>query len=123
MADPFLFLSKAQFVDWFRPLSDPESEVVEPYLEVVSTWIRDNKPDVADDDAAARVVTFEVTRDALLYGDFGPLVSFSKTMGPRSRSGTIDRSAVEKFVTDRHRRMLGLSVRAGARGHFPRCDY
>lgn len=121
MAAPFL--DATTFADMFRPLSDAESEVVEPYLDVVSNWIRDNKPGVADDDPAAKVVTFEVTRDALLYGDFGPLVSFSNTMGPRTKSGTLDPGAVERFITDRHRRMLGIALRAAPAFNFPVCDY
>lgn len=121
MADPFL--SVDDFADMFRPLSDPESELAGPYLEVVSDWIRDKKTDVSDDDPAAKIVVFEVVREALLYGDLGPLTSFSKTMGPRSRSGTFDRGAVEKFITVRHRHMLGITVSTGARGYFPKCDY
>lgn len=122
MADPFLDVDV--FAGMFRPLSDAESEVAEPYLEVVSDWIRDNKTDVSADDPAAKIVVFEVVREALLYGDVTPLASFSKTMGPRSRSGTFDRVAVEKFITDRHRLMLGISVSAaGPRGYFPKCDY
>jgi hypothetical protein len=121
MAAPFLDVDA--FAEMFRPLSDPESETAGAYLEVASNWIRDQLPEIAADDPAARIVVFEVTRDALLYGDIGPFTSFSKTMGPRSRSGTIDRGSVEKFITDRHRRMLGILLRAGARGYFPRCDY
>lgn len=121
MADPFLKVGA--FAGMFRPLTDAESQVAGPYLEVVSDWIRDNKPGVDDDDSTAKIVVFEVVREALLYGDVAPLTSFSKTMGPRSRSGTFDRGVVEKFITDRHRRMLGLVVNAGPRGYFPKCDY
>jgi hypothetical protein len=117
------FLDAATFAEWFRPLSSAEDLLAESLLQVVSDWIRNHKPGVADDDAAAQVVTFEVTRDALLYGDFGPLTSFSKTVGPRVKSATFDRTAVEKFITDRHRRMLGISVLASPRGLFKRCDY
>ena len=117
------FLDAATFADWFRPLSSAEDLLAESLLEVVSDWIREKKPDIADDDQAAKVVTFEVTRDALRYGDFGPLVSFSNTVGPRAKSGTFDRGSIEKFITDRHRRILGISVLAGPRGHFVRCDY
>lgn len=121
MAAPFLDVNA--FAGMFRTLSDPESEVAGAYLEVVSDWIRDHKPGVADDDIAAQLVTFEVTREALLYGEFEPLGSFSKTVGPRSKSGTFDRTSVEKLVTDRHRRMLGIALRAGPAYNFPACDY
>lgn len=107
----------------FRPLSAAEKLVAAPLLTVVSDWIRDKKPTVADDDPAAKIVTFEVTRDALLYGEFGPVSSFTKTVGHRTKQAAIDRQAVEKFINDRHRRMLGIALQAKARGHFPRCDY
>lgn len=118
------FLSVPAFAAMLgRPLADGSDTVAGLALQVVSDWIRDAKPNIDDHDSAALLVAFEVTRDVLSYSDFGSLTSFSKTVGPRTKSGTIDRAAVEKFISDRHRRMLGLSARAGARGHFPKCDY
>lgn len=120
MAD---FLDAATFADWAKNPAWATDQLAASLLWVVSDWIRERKPDLNDDDQAARVVSFEVTRDALMYGDFGPMSSFSRTVGPRSKSGTIDRGVVEKFITDRHRRMLGISLRAAPRGRFKRCDY
>lgn len=117
------FLDVEAFVAMFRPLSAAEKLVATPLLTVVSDWIRDKKPAIADDDPAAKIVTFEVTRDALMYGEFGPVSSFTKTVGHRTKQAAIDRAAVEKFIGHRHYRMLGISVQAKARGHFPRCDY
>lgn len=114
--DPFT----AQFG---RPLSSADTLVATRLLQVVSDWIRGHKPDVLDDDPAAQLVTFEVTREALLYGDVIPLGSFSKTVGPRTKAGTFDPIAVEKFITDRHRRILGIPVLAGPSYNFPACDY
>jgi hypothetical protein len=122
MAEPFLDIGAFE-TQFGRDLSDAETPVATRLLQVVSDWIRDNKPDALDDDPAAQLVTFEVTRDALRYGDFGPLISFSNTVGPRAKSGTFDRGSIEKFITDRHRRILGISVLAGPRGKFKRCDY
>ncbi|ANN98199.1 hypothetical protein [Mycobacteroides abscessus] len=117
------FLGVEAFAAMFRPLSAAETLVATPLLKVVDDWIRENKPGVADDDPAAKVVAFEVTRDAMLYGEFGPISSFTKTVGHRTRQASIDRTAIERFITDRHRRMLGISLRAKPRGHFPKCDY
>ncbi|SHY74731.1 Uncharacterised protein [Mycobacteroides abscessus subsp. bolletii] len=117
------FLDVEAFAAMFRPLSAAEKLVAAPLLTVVSDWIRDKKPAIADDDPAAKVVTFEVTRDALMYGEFGPVSSFTKTVGHRTKQAAIDREAVEKFIARRHYRMLGLALQAKARGHFPRCDY
>lgn len=123
MPAPDPFLSVATFASWANNPAWDADQLATSLLQVVSDWIRIRKVGVADDDAAAQVVTFEVTRDALLYGEFGTFSSFSKTVGPRSKSGTLDRHAVEKFITDRHRRMLGISVLAGPRGKFKPCDY
>jgi hypothetical protein len=119
------FLDAAAFVVMLAPetLTSGEYELATPLLQVVSDWIRDKKPGIADDDPAAIVVSFEVVRDALLSGKFGPFTSFAKTMGPRSRSATIDREALSKFVTGRHRLMLGLGAKAAPRGNFLKCDY
>jgi hypothetical protein len=121
VANPFLDV--AAFSVWAKNPAWASDSLATSLLQVVSDWIWDHKPGVADDDAAAQVVTFEVTRDALRYGDFGPLSSFSNTVGPRIKSGTFDRGSIEKFITDRHRRILGISVLAGPRGLFKRCDY
>lgn len=107
MAD---FLDSDTFADWAKSPEWSESDLAQDLLTVVSGWIRDHKPDVSDDDPAARIVCFEVTRDALMYGDFGPVTSFSKTVGHRARAATIDRAALERFILDRHKRMLGLSI-------------
>lgn len=114
--DPFL--SAAEFAQWSKTPAWATNSLAEALLQVVSDWIRDNKPNITDDDVAARAVCCEVTRDSLLYGEFGPVVAFGKTVGHRTRSGTIDRTAVEKFVTDRHKRMLGLSIAPRPAYHF-----
>lgn len=120
-ADPFL--DAAAFTDMFRPLSDAEDRQVTPLLQVVSDWIRDRKPDIEDDDPAAIVVTFEVAREALLYGKYGGLSSFDEETSHSKSSGTLQFREIERFITSRHRQMLGLIASAGPRGHFLKCDY
>lgn len=120
MAD---FLDAATFATWAKTPAWDDDPVATSLLTVVSDWIRDHKPDIADDDPAAQIVCFEVTRDALQAGEFGPVVSFTKVVAHRTRSATVDRAALEKFITDRHRRMLGLPLRAGPRGRFRPGDY
>lgn len=124
------FLDAAAFATMLgRSLTAAESAQATPLLQVVAEWIRDHKPGIDGDesaptDPAAIVVSFEVVRDALSSGDFGPFTSFTKGMGPRTRSATIDRDAfVSRFITGRHRLMLGLAAKAAPRGHFPKCDY
>ncbi|AMT72046.1 hypothetical protein [Mycobacteroides immunogenum] len=117
------FLDVEAFAAMYQPLTAAEKLVAAPLLTVVSDWIRDKKPNIADDDPAAKIVTFEVTREALIYGEFGPVSSFTKTVAHRTKQAAIDREAVEKFIARRHYRMLGIAVQAKARGHFPKGDY
>lgn len=117
------FLAAATFATWAKTPAWGSDPVAASLLTVVSEWIREHKPDVADDDPAAQIVCFEVVRDSLLAGEFGPVLEFSKTVAHRARAVTVDRSALERFITDRHRRMLGLSLRAGPRGRFKAGDY
>ncbi|AEL98171.1 head-to-tail adaptor [Mycobacterium phage BigNuz] len=120
MAD---FLDAETLADWAKQPAWADSELAGAWLTVVSDWIRDNKPGIAADDQAAKIVVFEVTRDALLAGDLGPYSAVTKTTSHSSRQVTIDRAEVEKFITPRHRRMLGLGGMAAPRGHFPKNDY
>lgn len=117
------FIDASAFATMFRPLSAAETAVAAPLLEVVSNWIREQKPDIADEDPAAKLVCFEVTRDALVYGKYAGLTDFSETTGRRTKSGTINTAEIERFVTDRHRRMLGVEILAGPAYSFKPCDY
>ncbi len=117
------FLEAATFATWAKKPAWATDPLAASLLQLVSDWIRERKPDIADDDPAAQVVTFEVTRDSLVYGDFGPQTAYLKATSHSQRSGTIDRAVIEKFITDRHRRMLGLGVKAAPRGRFKRFDY
>lgn len=117
------FLDVATFATWAKRPDWSSDPVATALLDVIADWIRERKPDLASDDQAARVVSFEVARDTLMYGDLGPFKQAEKRTAHSSRSYTLDRGVVEKFITDRHRRMLGISLRAAPRGHFPKCDY
>ncbi|MBU8833604.1 hypothetical protein [Mycolicibacterium goodii] len=120
MAD---FLDAGTFASWAKRPAWANDELAKALLTVASDWIRERKPGLPDNDPAAQVVVFEVTRDALLAGDLGPYSSVTKTTSHSSRQVTIDRGVVDMFITPRHRRMLGLGSMAAPRGHFPKNDY
>lgn len=117
------FLDVATFATWAKKPAWATDQVATALLDVVADWIRERKPDLAADDKAARLVSFEVARDALLSGELGPYDEVEKRTAHSARRVKIDRAVVEKFITDRHRQMLGLSLRAGPRGRFKRGDY
>ncbi len=116
MAAPFL--DAGTFAGWAKKPEWVSDQLAASVLVVVSDWIRDNKSGIADDDKAAQVVAFEVTRDTLLYGDLGPYASMQKTTSHSSRSGVIDRRVVERFITERHLRILGLATYPKPAYHF-----
>jgi hypothetical protein len=122
VADPFL--SIAEFTAEYQgTLTEGEAGSAERLLQVASDRIRELKPD-ADPDAAAQVV-FEVTRDALLYGHLERFSSFHNITSRRQEMGTFDTAmkAINDLLTDRHKRMLGIPLRAAPRGRFKKCDY
>jgi hypothetical protein len=124
MALPFLQVN--EFTPMFRPLSAAEALVAELLLQVASNWIRDpqRRPYIADDDPAARLVVFEVVRDSLLYGKYRRFSTFTNTTGHRTEEGAWAADALASLdFTDRHRVMLGISVRAAPVFNFPKCDY
>lgn len=119
------YLDIADFETQFgRALSEAETPVAERLLQVVSDWIRAHAPDDVNEDAAIQVV-FEVVRDAINYSGYERLSSFTNTTAHRTESGEFDESmkAVDDWLTDRHKRLLGIAVRAAPRGHFVKCDY
>lgn len=123
MDDPFLEITdfKTQFG---RPLLEAETPVATRLLQVVSDWIRDNaKPGFRE--LAAKQVVFEVVRDALTYGPFERLSHFENTTAHRTEAGTFDYAAsvLDDYLTDKHKRLLGIPLRAAPAYHFPVADY
>lgn len=124
MADPFLSISDFT-TEYQGTLTTGEQTTATRLLQVVSDGIRGLKPDV--NTTAAEQVVFEVVRDAIMYGDLGPLSEFSNTTSRRSESGKLDESAkmLDDYLTPRQKRYLGITtpITAGPRGYFPKCDY
>ncbi len=120
------FLSSDGFTAEYQgTLSEGEITTVTRLLDVVSDRIRELVPDIADDSQAAKQVTFEVVRDAVMYGGLEKLSSFQNITSRRQEAGTFDEmaKAVNDLLTVRHRRMLGLCATAAPRGLFTKCDY
>jgi hypothetical protein len=122
--DPFLEITEFA-TEFGRDLSAAEQPQAVRLLQVVSDWIRAKAPDDVLDTAAAQV-TFEVVRDAINYGEFEPLTSFSNTTSRRTEAGTLrlrGEQAINDYLTPRQKRLLGIPVSGGAVGYFPKCDY
>ncbi|MGB3484019.1 MAG: hypothetical protein WBB07_17610 [Mycobacterium sp.] len=122
MADPFLDI-EAFKAEYPGTLTAGETTTAERLLVVASDRVRDLAPNARTTDA--QQVVFEIVRDAAMYGHLGPLSSFQNITSRRQESGTFDdmAKAVDDLLTDRQKKMLGMSRRASPRGHFKKCDY
>lgn len=121
--DPYLEIGP--FATQFgRALSDAETPVATRLLQVVSGWIYNHAPAPVRQVDAEQVV-FEVVRDALTYGPYERLSSFDNTTAHRTESGTFDYAAsvLDDYLTDKHKRLLGIPLKAGPAYSFPVCDY
>lgn len=122
MADPYLSTSAFQ-AEYQGTLTAGEVTTATRLLQVASDRIRALKSD-ANADAASQVV-FEIVRDAAQYGDLERLSSFQNTTSRRTEAGTFDPAmkVVTDYLSDRHKKLLGIPLRAAPRGSFTKCDY
>ncbi|EIC70366.1 hypothetical protein [Mycobacteroides abscessus] len=122
MANPFVEIT-AFTTEFGGALTAAQTSQATRLLQVVSDRIRELNPDV--DPLAAAQVVFEVVRDAVLYGHLDRFASFQNTTSRRTEAGTVDadRSAVDDYLTRRHKVLLGIALVAEPMGHFPENDY
>lgn len=114
---PFLDIAGFNALWDGAPLSTAQTAAATLLLEVASNWIYAHKPGVVGPtpgpaDPAAKLVTFEVVANALRYGKYAPLTSFSKQTGHRVDAGTLSNPESALDFTDRHRNLLGIPLRA-----------
>lgn len=121
MSDPFLSITDFQS-EFVGTLSAAEAITATRLLQVVSDRIRALKAPDDPDVFAAKQVVFEVVRDAANYGDLERLSSFQDITSRRQEAGTFDK-VVDDYLSDKHKRLLGIAVRAAPRGNFKPCDY
>lgn len=114
------FLSIDDFTGRFpRPMTDAETLVATDLLTVASNWIYGRLPTISSADPAAKTVTFEVVRDAILYGLYARFDSFQNLSLHRTEAGAFSEDVIDQFVTERHARMLGISLTAAPVFNFP----
>lgn len=101
-----------------RPLVESERPHVQLLLDAAARWIRRRRPDIADDDPDARYVSIMVVRDAISAGKFTGHLSYSKTVGPWAKSGTLVNPDGALRWTDEHKEMLGIPTSPMPRGRF-----
>jgi hypothetical protein len=114
----------------WRTLTDKERSAAESDLDRVAALIRGEfrdrlgLEDVPDDRVpAAKAVSIDVVKTALATAFVSGHISYGRTEGPRSKSGTLAVPGGSIALSDWHRVQLGLPRGGRARGHFPIGNY
>lgn len=110
----------------WRALSPTETLWAGQLLDAAGAWIRDRVTDPDDPVTVERAtfVSIDVVRSALAPGTQLGMASFSKTIGPWSKSGTLVNPLGHLDFTKFHRELLGI-VETGKRPlyYFAEGDY
>lgn len=81
-----------------RVLTAADKKRAQFYLDAVASKIRRLKPGIAPDDADARTVSIDIVMHAVAVPmDLSGHTAYSKTVGPRSKSGSIDPTRIGKM--------------------------
>ncbi|WP_378735516.1 hypothetical protein [Nocardia brasiliensis] len=105
-------------LDW-RPLSPAGRARAEQLIAAAEAWIRQQRPDIADNDPIAKNVVIEVVRAAMsVPAEFTGHREYAEKMGPWSRSGTLITDAGALQFSRVHEQMLGISFEATPTGEF-----
>lgn len=112
------FATADEIAQGWRPLNSSQRADAEAKIAAVGIWIRDRKPDVADDDPAAKFVTVQAVRAALEAEKYAGHVSYSRTVGGETESGTFSKSSEPLYITDFHYQLLGISRITMPQWHF-----
>lgn len=102
----------------WRSLNPAEEKWAKQLLEAASRWILRRRPDLPADDPDAKLVSIAVVRGALTAGENAGHSSYSKSLGPRARSGTLTNPDAALVWADWMKELLGISVRPTAIGYF-----
>ncbi len=121
-APNFKFVEIVTFEELFRPLVGAELANAEMLLEAAARWIFRKRPDIAVDDPDAVVVSVAVVKSALLSMQYGGLSSFTNTLGPRSKAGTLTNPDAALMWADWMFELLGISRNTQAAYYFGDCD-
>lgn len=115
------FATTDELAEGWRPLRPTETVWAEQLLAAAARWIRRNRPDIADDDPDAILVSLSVVRSALIPGANAGHTQYAKTAGSFQRSGTLTNPDAALRFSDWHKELLGLSTSATPTWSFGDC--
>lgn len=109
--------------DGWRPLSVTETVWAEQLLDAAGEWITDKVVPIEPKLAAAKFVSIDVVRSAIVPLAQQGLVNFSKAIGPWSKSGTLVNPSGQLTFSDFHKELLGIKSIAVPLYTFKENDY
>jgi len=117
------FATMDEVASGWRPLRPTERVWGQQLLDAAARWIRKpgHRPDIADDDPDAKLVSISVVRSALAPGANAGHTQYAKTAGSFQRSGTLTNPEGALRFSDWHKELLGLSTTAGPSWSFGDC--
>lgn len=118
MAD---FATAEDVQNGWRPPPGTEQADIVAKIAAASQWIRDRKPDLADDHPQAQYVVVDVVRNALTNAKYAGHTQYSRTVGGVTRSGTLVDPGGSLVITDFHKQLLGISLATMPQYHFGDC--
>lgn len=105
-----------ELADLWRPLTPIEKANAEKLIRLATAWIRKNAPGA--DETTADDVVLDVVRSAMETGKYSAFVSFSRTVGGVSQSGTLANPGEHVVFTAFHRELLGIGPALAPRFSF-----
>lgn len=106
------FAEVTEVENGWRSLTAAEKTDAIAKIAAVSRWIRDRKPELAEDDPQAKYVVVDVVRFALANAKYAGHSSYTRTVGGVTRSGTLVEPGGSMVITDFHKQLLGISINA-----------
>lgn len=122
---PAPFLTVEEFAALWRPMKDDaEKSWAELLLVAASAWIRARKPNIADDDPAAKIVVTSVVKSALLPGDWQGYRSWTRTVDDATTAAVLANPGAHlDFDAAGAFSLLGISLNPLPVGHFAPNDW
>ena len=107
----------------WRPLDTVASANALFLLKAVAMWIRARRPDITDNDPAAKFVSIDVVRSAMQNAGERGATAFSKAIGPWNKSITLSQAAGMIVFSAFHKQLLGIGGEGEPLFSFKVCDY
>lgn len=117
------FATTTDIENSWRNLSATEKVWAAQLLEAAARWIYRNTTITDPGDGDAKLVSIAVVKGALIAGEHAGHLSYSKALGPRSRSGTLTNPDAALVWADWMKEQLGIDIRGGPRGRFGDGDF